>query len=72
VVRAAIFDLDGTLLDRKLSHARFMLDQAERFRAELGAVSPTTYLAAAVRFDQNGSRATSSMRWLSGPAWTWP
>jgi len=55
VVRAVIFDLDGTLLDRKGSHERFMLDQAERFRADLDAVSPATYLAAAVRFDQNGT-----------------
>jgi putative hydrolase of the HAD superfamily len=57
VVRAVIFDLDGTLLDRKLSHERFMLDQARRFSSELGDISAQTYLEVAVEFDRNGLAA---------------
>jgi putative hydrolase of the HAD superfamily len=49
-----IFDLDGTLLSRKLAHARFMLDQAMRFSSDLPGVSPQAYLEVAVRFDRNG------------------
>src|SRR5688500_10815166 len=55
MVQAVIFDLDGTLLDRKLAHERFMLDQAQRFRADLADVSPHEYLEVAVRFDRNGT-----------------
>ena len=49
--------MDGTLLDRKLSHERFMLDQARRFRSDLGDISPQRYLEVAVEFDRNGLAA---------------
>jgi putative hydrolase of the HAD superfamily len=57
LLRAVIFDLDGTLLNRKLAHARFMLDQAIRFSSDLPGVSPQAYLEVAVRFDLNGTAA---------------
>ena len=57
MISAVLFDLDGTLLDRKGAHARFMLDQATRFAAELGGVSPEAYLEVAVRYDRNGMAA---------------
>ena len=52
-----IFDLDGTLLNRKLAHERFMLEQAQRFRSDLGGISAQRYLEVAVRFDRNGLAA---------------
>jgi putative hydrolase of the HAD superfamily len=52
-----IFDLDGTLLNRKLSHERFMLEQARRFSSDLGDISPEAYLEVAVKFDRNGLAA---------------
>jgi putative hydrolase of the HAD superfamily len=57
VVHAVLFDLDGTLLNRKGSHERFILDQAARFRSDLRGISPETYLEVAVRFDRNGLAA---------------
>jgi putative hydrolase of the HAD superfamily len=57
VLRAVLFDLDGTLLNRRLAHERFILDQAARFRADLPGVSPEAYLEVAVRFDRNGMAA---------------
>lgn len=57
MIRAVLFDLDGTLLDRKLAHERFMLDQATRFSADLPGVLPQAYLDVAVRFDRNGTAA---------------
>jgi putative hydrolase of the HAD superfamily len=57
MITAVLFDLDGTLLDRKGAHARFMLDQAARFAGELPGVSPQAYLEVAVRFDRNGVAA---------------
>ena len=57
MIQAVLFDLDGTLLDRKLAHEHFMLDQATRFSADLSGVSPQAYLEVAVRFDRNGMAA---------------
>lgn len=57
MVQAVLFDLDGTLLDRRGSHARFILDQAARFRTQLRGVPPEKYLEVAVRFDRNGLAA---------------
>jgi putative hydrolase of the HAD superfamily len=57
VLQAVLFDLDGTLLNRKLAHEQFMLDQAARFSADLLGVSPQAYLEIAMRFDRNGMAA---------------
>jgi putative hydrolase of the HAD superfamily len=55
VIRAVLFDLDGTLLDRKGAFTAYMSDQADRFAARLGRVSRDRYLEAARRADLNGT-----------------
>lgn len=54
-IQAVIFDLDGTLLDRKSAFEAYMTGQADRFGARLGAVSRERFLEAARRTDLNGT-----------------
>lgn len=55
MIRAVLFDLDGTLLDRKSSFATFMRSQAERFANALQGISQDDYVEAALQSDQNGT-----------------
>jgi len=54
VEKAVFFDLDGTLLDRKLSFARFAERQVERFRPRMASVNVDDWLDKAVELDHNG------------------
>jgi putative hydrolase of the HAD superfamily len=54
-IRAVVFDLDGTLLDRKSAFETYMLEQAERFAARLGDVTRERFIDAAFRTDLNGT-----------------
>ena len=53
-IQAVLFDLDGTLLDRRRSFQRFIHDQWERFSDLLGAVPPDQYVQALIRLDRDG------------------
>ena len=53
-VRAVVFDLDGTLLDRRRSFERFVRDQRERFAYALQAVEPEQYVRTLVELDRDG------------------
>jgi putative hydrolase of the HAD superfamily len=53
-VRAVVFDLDGTLLDRRRSFERFVRDQWRRFPAVLGSVSPDDYVRTLIERDRDG------------------
>jgi len=53
-VRAVVFDLDGTLLDRRRSFARFVRDQWERFAHALRTVDPEQYVQTLVKLDRDG------------------
>ena len=53
-VKAVVFDLDGTLLDRRSSFERFVRDQWKRFTKSLHTVDQEQYVQAAVRFDGDG------------------
>jgi hypothetical protein len=57
VVHAVLVDLDGILLDRKQSHARFILEQRVRLWTQLWRTPPDKCLAVAVRFNRNGLAA---------------
>jgi putative hydrolase of the HAD superfamily len=59
MIRAVLFDLDGTLLDRRASFASFMRRQWERFEPALEGVSSSRYLEAAIRTDNNGTAPRS-------------
>jgi putative hydrolase of the HAD superfamily len=49
-----IFDLDGTLLDRRLSFERFMRDQWQRFFRDLQSVDQAEYVRAVIELDGDG------------------
>jgi len=53
-IQAVVFDLDGTLLDRRRSFARFVRDQWERFAHSLSAVHPDTYVRSLIQLDRDG------------------
>jgi putative hydrolase of the HAD superfamily len=53
-VRAVIFDLDGTLLDRPRSFQRFVRDQWQRFAHSLKAVSREEYVQNLIERDRDG------------------
>jgi putative hydrolase of the HAD superfamily len=53
-VRAVVFDLDGTLLDRRRSFERFVRDQRERFAHALQAAEPEQYVRTLVELDRDG------------------
>lgn len=53
-VHAVVFDLDGTLLDRRRSFARFVRDQWERFAHFLQAVDVEQYVQTLIELDRDG------------------
>lgn len=53
-VQAVIFDLDGTLLDRRQSFERFVRDQWQRFAHFLKAVDREQYVLTLVELDRDG------------------
>ena len=53
-VRAVVFDLDGTLLDRRRSFERFVREQWERFGSFLNAVDREQYVQTLVERDRDG------------------
>jgi putative hydrolase of the HAD superfamily len=53
-IQAVVFDLDGTLLDRRLSFERFVSDQWERFYRVLQSVDQAQYVQAAIEHDRDG------------------
>lgn len=53
-VRAVVFDLDGTLLDRRRSFERFVRGQWERFADALGSVGQEQYVQVLIERDRDG------------------
>ena len=53
-VQAVIFDLDGTLLDRRLSFELFVRDQWKRFAAFLQTVDQEHYVQTLIELDRDG------------------
>ena len=53
-LRAVLFDLDGTLLDRHRSFERFVRDQWTRFAGVLHPVGQEEYVRAAIERDREG------------------
>jgi putative hydrolase of the HAD superfamily len=54
VIRAVLFDLDGTLLDRANSLSAFLADQYARFAHRLGAAALDPWRSRFLALDQNG------------------
>jgi putative hydrolase of the HAD superfamily len=53
-IRAVVFDLDGTLLDRRRSFERFVRDQWERFVHLLQTVDQDQYVQTLIERDRDG------------------
>lgn len=53
-IQAVIFDLDGTLLDRRRSFERFISDQWKRFAHCLQAVDREQYVQTLIALDRDG------------------
>jgi putative hydrolase of the HAD superfamily len=49
-----VFDLDGTLLDRRRSFRQFVQDQWERFAHSLGTVDREQYVQTLINLDRDG------------------
>ena len=53
-IQAVLFDLDGTLLDRRRSFAQFARNQWDRFASSLQLVHPDLYVQRLIQRDQDG------------------
>lgn len=53
-LQAVVFDLDGTLLDRRLSFERFVRDQWERFSRALQSVDREQWVHTLIERDRDG------------------
>ena len=53
-IQAVVFDLDGTLLDRRRSFERFVRDQWQRFAHFLKAVDREQYVQTLIELDRDG------------------
>jgi putative hydrolase of the HAD superfamily len=60
-LRAVLFDLDGTLLDRHASFERFARDQWRRFAAALQPVSEDEYVRVLIERDREGYGARGEL-----------
>ncbi|MED4021330.1 HAD family hydrolase [Priestia aryabhattai] len=54
MIKAVIFDLDGTLLDRDSSLKLFIQDQYERYSEELALIPKQEYTSRFIELDQKG------------------
>jgi putative hydrolase of the HAD superfamily len=60
-IRAVLFDLDGTLLDRHASFERFARDQWRRFAAALQPVTEDDYVRVLIERDRAGYGARGAL-----------
>jgi phosphoglycolate phosphatase-like HAD superfamily hydrolase len=58
-VQAVVFDLDGTLLDRRRSFDRFVRDQWQRFAHFLKAIDQEQYVQTLIDIDRDGYRVAA-------------
>ena len=60
-IQAVVFDLDGTLLDRRRSFERFVRDQWERFAHCLHAADQAQYVQTLIELDRDGYAPRKSL-----------
>ncbi|MFP7492407.1 HAD family hydrolase [Terribacillus saccharophilus] len=53
-MKAILFDLDGTIHDRRTTLQQFLADQFQRFQTELQSVGESDFIETFVELDQNG------------------
>ncbi|MEY8348939.1 HAD family hydrolase [Bacillus cereus] len=54
MIRAALFDLDGTLLDRRLSLESFISNQYDRYAEHFTGIGKSEYCTRFIHLDNNG------------------
>ncbi|MEH7388609.1 HAD hydrolase-like protein, partial [Bacillus sp. JJ1521] len=54
MIKAAVFDLDGTLLDRDESVQKFITNQYDRFKKFLDDILKETYIKRFIELDHRG------------------
>ncbi len=54
MIRAILFDLDQTLIDRTATFARFLTSQYQRFEYGMASTSKEAFVAHVLKHDQNG------------------
>ncbi len=54
MIRAILFDLDGTLLDRRQSLEQFICEQYNRFASHLKSIEKSEYCSRFLELDNNG------------------
>ena len=60
-IQAVIFDLDGTLLDRRRSFEQFVRNQWERFANDLQAADQEQYVQTLIELDRDGYAPRKSL-----------
>lgn len=60
-IEAVVFDLDGTLLDRRRSFERFLRDQWERFANCLQTADREEYVQTLIELDRDGYASRESL-----------
>jgi putative hydrolase of the HAD superfamily len=60
-IQAVVFDLDGTLLDRRRSFERFVRDQWERFANSLQDADQEQYVQTLIELDRDGYAPRKSL-----------
>jgi putative hydrolase of the HAD superfamily len=60
-IQAVIFDLDGTLLDRRRSFEQFVRDQWERFANDLETADQEQYVQTLIELDRDGYAPRKSL-----------
>lgn len=61
MIRAVIFDLDQTLVDRDATFLNFVTKQYGRFKSQLSTIDQTTYIDYLVDNDNNGYRSKNAL-----------
>ena len=54
MIKAALFDLDGTLLNRDESLKKFINNQYERLKRSVGHIPKDKYMARFIELDKRG------------------
>ena len=69
ILKAALFDLDGTLYDRDALVHRLFAEQFDAFKPQLNAIPPDTFISRLVALDDHGYRDKRDVYRIAGAEW---
>jgi putative hydrolase of the HAD superfamily len=70
IIKAVLFDLDGTLYDRDALVLRLLTEQFQAFESQLPAVPMKTFVSRLVELDDHGYRDKSAVYRIAGREWS--